>query len=300
MSQSIASTSTTSATATNASASSSNSEVKICVVTGGNSGIGFAICKQLSECKDTFVILTARDEKKGKEAVEALNKLGRKNVDFVQLDVTSEKSVAAAAEAIKKKYTGVDILHCNAGIAWSGDDFDAKVAETTMNTNYFGVIRTFKAFLPILRKGARVVNMASIAGPWALGKMRKDLQDKFLDDNLTEKRLTELIQKFIDDVTKGTWEKEGWAKNCYGTSKVGVMVITKIWAKQYKDFLINSVHPGYVQTNMTKNKSNVPLTPDEGAYTPVWLSVSPDVKQSGALWDRKRPIPFLTRLNFSS
>ncbi|GMP61544.1 hypothetical protein CsSME_00023968 [Camellia sinensis var. sinensis] len=81
------------------------------VVTGANKGIGFEICRQLAS-KGVMVVLTARDEKKG---IEALEKVKRDNglsdhVVFFQLDVVDPSSIATLADFIKSKFGRLDIL----------------------------------------------------------------------------------------------------------------------------------------------------------------------------------------------
>ncbi|KAJ8556317.1 hypothetical protein K7X08_023075 [Anisodus acutangulus] len=94
---------------------------KCAVVTGGNKGIGYEICRQLME-KGVMVVLTARDEKRGKEAVEKLLKeescyYHQMNlVVFHQLDVVNPQSVSSLVVFIKSKYGKLDILVNNAGI----------------------------------------------------------------------------------------------------------------------------------------------------------------------------------------
>lgn len=81
------------------------------VVTGANKGIGFGICKQLVSNGIT-VVLTARDEKRGLEAVEKLKEFGVSDdqVVFHQLDVTDPKSIESLANFIKTQFGKLDIL----------------------------------------------------------------------------------------------------------------------------------------------------------------------------------------------
>lgn len=81
------------------------------VVTGGNKGIGFEICKQLAS-KGITVILTARDEKRGLEAVDKLKQLYLfdDQVLFHQLDVTDTNSIASLANFIQTNFGKLDIL----------------------------------------------------------------------------------------------------------------------------------------------------------------------------------------------
>ena len=81
------------------------------MVTGGNKGIGFGICKQLAS-NGIVVVLTARDQKKGLEAVD---KLGAEfgvsgQVVFHQLDVTDPASASSLADFIRTKFGKLDIL----------------------------------------------------------------------------------------------------------------------------------------------------------------------------------------------
>lgn len=83
---------------------------RIAVVTGGNKGIGLEICRQLASSNEVVVVLTARDEQRGIDAVNKLNASGLSDVVFHQLDVTNSASVASLAEYIKCQYGKLDIL----------------------------------------------------------------------------------------------------------------------------------------------------------------------------------------------
>jgi len=79
-------------------------------VTGANKGIGYGICKKLA-LNGIMVVLTARNEKRGLEAVERLKEFGLSEVlVFHQLDVTDPPSVAALAQFIKTRFGRLDIL----------------------------------------------------------------------------------------------------------------------------------------------------------------------------------------------
>ena len=79
------------------------------MVTGGNRGIGLEICKQLAS-KGVTVVLTARDEKRGAEAVKNLASQGLSNVLFHQLEVGDLSSAVRLADFIRKQYGKLDIL----------------------------------------------------------------------------------------------------------------------------------------------------------------------------------------------
>ena len=85
---------------------------RIAVVTGANKGIGFEIAKQLAS-NGVSVILTARDVKRGTEAVEKLKAAGYTDLIFQQLDVMDPTSISSLAKFIKTEFGKLDILVLN-------------------------------------------------------------------------------------------------------------------------------------------------------------------------------------------
>jgi len=80
------------------------------VVTGANKGVGLEVCRQLA-LQGVTVILTARDEKRGKDATETLRRESQlPNIIFHQLDVRDDDSVATLARYIERTYGKLDIL----------------------------------------------------------------------------------------------------------------------------------------------------------------------------------------------
>jgi predicted amino acid dehydrogenase len=87
-----------------------NSFARYAVVTGANKGLGWGIVKQLAS-KGVMVVLTARDETRGLEAVEKLNESGLSDhVVFHLLDVMDPASIASLADFIRIQYGKLDIL----------------------------------------------------------------------------------------------------------------------------------------------------------------------------------------------
>ena len=130
---------------------------KTAVVTGGNSGIGYATARKLKEL-GAKAIITGRNP----EAVdEAANEIGVVGMVADQADLGDIDSLV---ERAKKELGGLDVLFINAGIATlapvehlTEEQFDA-----TMNINFKGAFFTLQKFLPILRDGASVINLSSI------------------------------------------------------------------------------------------------------------------------------------------
>jgi len=128
----------------------------VALVTGANRGLGRALVLRLLERGAAKVYATARDPK-------SLAELTKRDARVVSLalDVTNETSVDTAAEAAKD----VRLLINNAGVLAS---FDLLQAETDalrrdLEVNFFGALRTTRAFLPALEDGGAIVNVLTVA-----------------------------------------------------------------------------------------------------------------------------------------
>src|SRR5438874_11592005 len=109
-----------------------NSNSPVIVVTGGNRGIGFEICRQLA-CRGAQVSLTARKPDAGKEALAKLESEGLKAA-FHSLEVTNETSVAALRDYLEKTFGQLGVLINNAGIVADSDASGLEVKLATVRT----------------------------------------------------------------------------------------------------------------------------------------------------------------------
>ena len=152
-------------------------EKRIALVTGANQGIGLQIVKELA-AQGLTVFLGSRDLSKGKAAVEGL----AGDVYPIQLDVTDQTSINAAAAQIEHEVGRLDILVNNAAISRAGgmpnetmhDYIERSRASlipvdevrAVWETNVFGLIAVTQAFVPLLRRSdaGRIVNMSSGLG----------------------------------------------------------------------------------------------------------------------------------------
>jgi NAD(P)-dependent dehydrogenase (short-subunit alcohol dehydrogenase family) len=141
-----------------------NLKNKVVVVTGGNSGIGYATAKQLKE-QGATVIITGRR----KAAIEkAASELG---VNAIMADQSKISDIENLASTVKKDFGTIDILFINAGIAGLGtiEQTTEELFDSIMNVNFKGAYFTLSKFIPILKDGASVVflssNTASMPGP---------------------------------------------------------------------------------------------------------------------------------------
>ncbi|XP_045486597.1 carbonyl reductase [NADPH] 3-like [Pieris rapae] len=263
---------------------------KVAVVTGSNKGIGFAIVRGLCKRFDGDVFLTSRDINRGQNAVAELNKEGLRP-KYHQLDITDPKSVEKFRDYLKENYGGLDILVNNAAIAFkvNAPEPIAIQAEQTLFVNYYSVLSTCEILFPILRNGARVVNISSSCGHLSKIKSEK-LRNQLKDPNLTIEGLSSMMQEYIHATKQGTHAAD-WGNSCYVVSKVAVTALTMIQQRMYadRDIKVNAVHPGYVDTDMTSHKGV--LTIDEGAVAPLYIALdAPDSVKGQYVWKDKRII----------
>ncbi|XP_042515240.1 (+)-neomenthol dehydrogenase-like [Macadamia integrifolia] len=272
------------------------------LVNGANKGIGLEICRQLATI-GFIVVLTARDEKRGVEAVEKLKEVGLSHVVFHQLDVMDPSSIASLADFIKTQFGKLDILVNNAGIMGIEIDDEAKrvwmtidgpevrivkyseaarqtheTAEECVQTNYYGTKRVIEALLPLLQlsDSPRIVNVSS-----SLGELQHvtDIWAREVLSNvggLTEERVEDVLNKFL---RLRLDFKESKGLPAYTMSKATMNAYTRILAMKFPKFRINCVKPGYVKTDLNYNTGI--FTVDEGAACPVKLALLPDDGPSG-------------------
>jgi len=261
----------------------------VAVVTGSNKGIGFGIVRALCKQFTGDVYLTSRDEGRGMAAVAELNKEGLKP-KFHVLDIGNENTVTKFRDFMKEKHGGIDVLVNNAGIAFkqaATEPFGVQ-ARVTLETNYWANKRACEILFPILKPGARVVNISSSCG-W-LGHITKSgerggeptkaeaIHKSLADPELSLDTLDSLMTNFVETAEAGTHKEAGWPSSTYFVSKIGWSALSRIQQRMMdsdprEDIVVNHVHPGYVDTDMTSHKG--PLTIDRGAQSAVFASLLP-------------------------
>ncbi len=236
----------------------------IALITGANKGIGLEIARQLG-AQGITVLIGARDQKRGSEAAE---KLQAENIDAhaVQLDVTNQQSIDAAAKHIESEFGRLDILVNNAGIAIDNappSQLDMEILRRTYDTNFFGVFAVTKAMFPLLHKSqaGRIVNISS-----GLGSLTQNS-----DPNYEYAQIKYLA---------------------YNSSKTALNAMTVQFAHELKDtpIKVNSADPGYVATDI--NNNNGTRTVQQGASTPVRLATLPADGPTGSFFDDNGVVPW--------
>ena len=252
---------------------------KVALVTGGNKGIGFAIVAGLCRGFRGDVILASRDLSRGREAVRKLEAQGLKP-KLHQLEIDNPQSVSAVKDFLLKEYGGLDLLVNNAAIAFPvhcSEPFLVQ-AQETLKVNYFATVAICHELFPILRPGARVVNVSSSAG-MLFRVPGQQLREKLSNPSRTEEEIDALAKEYLTQVEQGIHEKVGWSNSAYSTSKVLLTSWTLLQQKKFDadtsrpDIVINAVHPGYVNTDMTRGKGTLSI--EEGAKSPIFAALIP-------------------------
>ncbi|MCS3531624.1 glucose 1-dehydrogenase [Chryseobacterium sp. JUb7] len=134
-----------------------NLENKVAIVTGGNSGIGFATAAELS-AKGAKVIVTGRNKESLAQAEAELQVTG------IQADQTDLKSIDSLVEKVSSQFGKVDIVFLNAGTAAFAplDSASEEHFDSIMNVNVKGVYFTVQKLLPILNDGASIILNTSV------------------------------------------------------------------------------------------------------------------------------------------
>uniref|UniRef100_A0A8D1SSE7 Carbonyl reductase (NADPH) n=1 Tax=Sus scrofa TaxID=9823 RepID=A0A8D1SSE7_PIG len=232
-----------------------SSHTRVALVTGSNKGVGLAIVRELCRQFSGDVVLTARDVARGQAAVKQLEAEGL-SPRFHQLDINDLQSIQALRDFLCKEYGGLDVLVNNAAIITKSDDptLSHIRAEMIMKTNFVGTRDVCTELLPLIRPKGRVVNVSSTEGVRALNECSPELQQKFKSETITEEELVGLMNKFVEDTKNGVHRKEGWSDSTYGVTKIGVSVLSRIYARKLSEqragikILLNACCPGWVRT----------------------------------------------------
>ena len=239
---------------------------RIALVTGGNKGIGLEISRNLSQAGCT-VLLGARKAERGRQAVRTLEQSGLSDVHFIEIDVTRQDTVTAAAQAIEARYGRLDILMNNAGINMRGDGLpgtaDVEAVASVLATNFTGALRVAQTMLPLLRKSpaGRIVNISSGLGSLTLN-------------------------------SDAAWSGYDVKLIGYSASKAALNMLTVHLAYELRGtkIKVNSANPGYTKTDLNDNKGTQPV--EVGAIEATRLALLGDDGPTGGSFSKDGPDPW--------
>jgi len=143
---------------------------KSVLITGGSSGIGFALAKELVS-EGSHVWILARDQERLDSALANLKSLkidDSQKLGTIKLDVTDPTEVSLLLKAWTMQNGAPDLLINSAGVAHPGyfQELDLDIFHWMMDVNYFGTVNIIKAVIPdmISRGSGYIVNLSSQAG----------------------------------------------------------------------------------------------------------------------------------------
>jgi NAD(P)-dependent dehydrogenase (short-subunit alcohol dehydrogenase family) len=140
--------------------------MSVVLITGCSTGFGLETALAFARRGDTTCAtmrnVAKADELKKRAADEGLE------IDVEPLDVTDDRSVAAAVSAIRDRHGPIDVLVNNAGVGYGGpvETMPLDAAQALMETNFWGAVRMIRAVLPDMRerRSGAIVNVTSLAG----------------------------------------------------------------------------------------------------------------------------------------
>jgi NAD(P)-dependent dehydrogenase (short-subunit alcohol dehydrogenase family) len=238
----------------------------VALVTGANRGLGREVARGLGQ-RGVTVLMGARSPESGRPEVE---KLQAEGVDarLVQLDVSDDASVRAAAARVRDEFGHLDALVNNAGVGAPGTpvtELTPDLLRRTLDTNVIGVVRVTNAMLPLLERApaARIVTMSSLLGSLAVLADPDHPAEPYARD---------------------------WA--AYGASKAALNALTLLYANAFRDspVKVNAAHPGYCATDMTDHVGF--RSAEQGAAIAVHLATLDDDGPSGSFLDEEGPVPW--------
>lgn len=195
---------------------------KVCVITGGNRGLGLGMAEGLAAC-DADVAIWGRNAEANAEAVKKLEGLGKGKVAAWQVDVAEEDQIVKAMAESEEHFGRIDACFANAGISQSGIPFE----ELTLDSwQYINRINTEGVFLTLREAGKTMVKRAKAGDPGGSLAAVASLAGI-----------------------------SGAARNeAYGASKGAVISMMKAIAAEYGRYLIraNAILPGWTATDLTE------------------------------------------------
>jgi len=247
-------------------------------VTGATDGIGRIAARELAKA-GAEVIIVARNPSKGDRVASEINRAaGHGRVSFVQADLSSQRSVRAAAATLCDKLAKIDVLLNNAGAMFVKRELSDDGVERTLALNHLGYFLLTSLLVDKIKAAGagRIVNVASRAHEGATLD---------LDDLQNAKRYS------------------GW--RVYQQSKLANIYFTYELAGRLKGSGVTAtcLHPGFVATRFGDNnagfartliglgKSMLAISEEEGARTSIYLAGSPEVEGvTGEYFEKCRPI----------
>lgn len=138
---------------------------KVCIVTGGDSGIGRAVAIAFAKEGADLAIVYLNEDLDAKETASLITQEYSRSCLLVRADIGKERNCISAIKKIMRKYGHIDVLVNNAGVQISTDslaDISTKQLERTFAVNIFSMFWLTKAALPYMPEGSAIINSSSV------------------------------------------------------------------------------------------------------------------------------------------
>jgi len=261
-------------------------EGRVCLVTGGTSGVGLAVARGLAVQGATLILL-ARDRERGMRIKEQLSvETGNPRIGFVSTDLSEDSSLRRAAASVLRVHPRLHVLACCAGVLYPRRRTNSRGLELTFATEVLGHFLLSSLLAERLEASApaRVVVAAGNPGPLRAGPV-------YLEDMQLEKRYGPVRAKWRAAVSKVLFTLE-LARRLRGS---GVTA--------------NVFHPGVMRSNLVRHLPPVLRVParagmavlGRGSPTGVFAASAPELDSTtGAYFARRRAVAFPERLEESA
>lgn len=246
---------------------------KITIVTGASGGIGLETARALAS-KGARVIIGVRDERKGKEAVDTINKaVPGSDILLKELDLASLESVRRFTDSFLSEFERLDILIANAGVMCPPLQRTKEGFELQFGTNHLG------HFVLVCRLVPALVNVSS---------------SRIVMVSSSAHRFSDIV---FDDVNYNNRSYEKWP--AYGQSKTANILYAVELNRRLsnKGVTVNAIHPGAIMTDLSRHLTEADIeglddvSPGEsdihwksvqaGAATSVWAATAPELEGKG-------------------
>ncbi|MBI5174501.1 MAG: SDR family oxidoreductase [Candidatus Melainabacteria bacterium] len=236
---------------------------RVCLITGATAGIGKVTALELAT-KGATVILVGRNEDRCRDALDEIHELtGSNNLDYFVCDLSNFQQVRSLSQAVKSKYSKLNVLVNNAGALFMRRQYNVDGLEMTWALNHFGYFWLTGMLLDVLKASApsRVVVVSSDAHKRA---------------NLNE------MPNFKANIPVGYFG--------YANTKLANLLFAYHLAYSIKStgVTVNAMHPGVVATSFGGNNGLVGriiqmnanifgVKPEVGARTVIQLASAPEL-----------------------
>lgn len=193
------------------------------------------------------ILLGCRDVSIGTSIASQLSSTATA-IETLELDVTSSKSVKAAAAAVAERGAKLDVIVNNAGVLLERDGVDlASIMEPTLAVNLDGVVSVTEAFAPLVGDGGQIIYLSSGAGTRAAGKLSAAIRSE-LSEAADSAQLRAIITRLATEATQVAHAPG--ETPIYALSKVAVNFYTQLVARSNGRIRANACSPGFCRTEI--------------------------------------------------